>query len=870
MNTKPGNLIRPTWLASLLTLGACAAPCIAAEAGGAEKFNRDIQPLLAKYCYDCHADGENKADVALDAFKTDPGFLTNRVLWWKVLKNVRAGIMPPPRKPQPSADEKAQLAEWIKYGAFGIDPHAPDPGRVTIRRLNRDEYRNTIRDLMGVDYNTTDEFPPDDTGYGFDTIGDVLSISPMLLEKYMKAAETVVQSSVPTVARTVPVTVLAGTDLRKDGGGSADRLSLYDEATVRASYAAPHHGNYNVSIAILVRGDFNFDPGRANLVMKVDGVEQWHQEFKWDDGKKSQFDVPQKWEAGEHRLVFELHPLTSAPPGSERKTSVDLSIQSVQVQGPLDDKSLWPVAKEYRRFFPRDDVPTGDAERRDYARQVLAAFTTRAFRRPADDRTVERLVKIAESVYAKPDRTFEQGIAEAIVAVISSPRFLFRIEKAEPGNAGEAYSRIDEYSLASRLSYFLWSTMPDEELFSLAQRGELRKNFASQVKRLMDDPRSAAMVRNFAGQWLQLRDMDGISIDARVVLARDNGTERELLATIAQFRALQDQAAASSQPPGTPAGTGGVPTTTDTAAANDALKALRKKFPQPAIQLDDNLRSAMRQEPEMLFESIVRDNRGLADLLDCNYTFLNARLAKIYGIPGITGNEMRKVELPQDSPRGGLLTMGSLLVVTSNPTRTSPVKRGLFILDNILGMSVPPPPADVPALEASEKSSSDGHDPTFREVLAVHRSNALCSSCHSHMDPLGLSLENFNALGMYREKERGQSIDASGKLVTGESFHDARDLKQILKKNHTQDFYRCLTEKLLTYALGRGLDYYDVETVDRIVARLQTEDGKFSALLMGVVESVPFQERRNLPATPAPAPSTAPAEQPEQHTQVHP
>jgi hypothetical protein len=725
-----------SWVACLLALGGLAAPGFSADAGVRPDFNRDIQPLLAKYCYDCHADGENKGDVALDSFKTDPAFLNDHAVWWKVLKNVRGGIMPPPRKPQPSADEKVLLANWIKYGALGIDPRAPDPGRVTIRRLNREEYRNTIRDLMGVDYNTNDEFPPDDTGYGFDTIGDVLSISPMLLEKYMKAAETIVQSSVPTAA--VPVTVQAGDDLQKDGGAAPDQLA--------------------------------------------------------------------------------------------------------------------------RRFFPRDDVPKDDTQRREYARQVLAAFAAKAFRRPADDRTVERLVRIAESVYAKPDKRFEQGIAQAIVAVISSPRFLFRIEKAEPGHAAEAFSPIDEYSLASRLSYFLWSTMPDDQLISLAQRGELRKNFAGQVKRLMADPRSAAMIRNFAGQWLQLRDMDGISIDARVVLARDNGTEKELQAQIARFRAIQEQAAALSQERG-PASASAA------AAANDALNALRKR-PQPAVQLDDNLRTAMRLEPELLFESIIRENKSLADLLDCNYTFLNARLAKVYGISGVTGNQMRRVELPSDSPRGGLLTMGSLLVVTSNPTRTSPVKRGLFILDNILGMSVPPPPADVPALEASEKALDGGREPTLREVLETHRSNALCSSCHSHMDPLGLSLENFNALGMFREKERGQSIDASGKLVTGETFHDARDLKQILRKNHTQDFYRCLTEKLLTYALGRGLDYYDIEAVDQIVAEMQKQDGRFPALLMGVVESAPFQERRNLPAAPAPVPSTGPAVGAGQHTQV--
>ena len=323
-----------------------------------------------------------------------------------------------------------------------------------------------------------------------------------------------------------------------------------------------------------MRGDFNFDPGKATLVLKVDGAEQWHETFKWDDGKKYQFDVPQKWATGRHELVFELHPLVNA---AEQKTSVDLTIQSVAIQGPMEEK-FWPVTPEYRRFFTRDDVPKGDAERREYAREVLTAFTTKAFRRPADNRTIERLVKIAEAIYSKPDKTFEQGIAQAMVAVISSPRFLFRIEKAESqGPAGGPFcEEIDEYSLASRLSYFLWSTMPDEELFSLAQRGELRKNFASQVKRLMDDPRSATMIRNFAGQWLQLRDMDGIAIDSRVVLARDNGTEKELLAVMAQVRArqqqLDDQIAKGTRP-----------TTGPASAVNQGLASAAARWPGPLI-----------------------------------------------------------------------------------------------------------------------------------------------------------------------------------------------------------------------------------------------------------------------------------------------
>jgi len=444
--------------------------------------------------------------------------------------------------------------------------------------------------------------------------------------------------------------------------------------------------------------------------------------------------------------------------------------------------------------------------------------------------------------------------------------------------------------------------MPDDELMDLAGRGELRKNYAAQVKRLLKDERAIGMVRNFTGQWLQLRDVDGIAIDARMVLARDNNTEKELAAQIAAFRArqLNQQPNANAANPATPnaangnAATGAAPkapeeankpagaATTPPAAngTNPAAPAAnangqppaaqgqrafgngRRFFGPPPVQLDGPLRNAMRAEPEMLFETIVREDRSLSELLDCNYTFVNSNLAKLYGMEKIVGPEMQRVELPKDSPRGGLLTMGSMLVVTSNPTRTSPVKRGQFILDNILGMPAPPPPPDIPPLE--DAASGLDHDPTFREVLELHRDKQLCKSCHARMDPLGLSLENFNALGMFRTKERGQSIDASGQLLTGEKFKDVRELKEILVSRHLEDFYRCLTEKMLTYALGRGLEYYDVETVDRIVDRLKKENGRSSVLLSGIVESVQFQEKRNF--------VTPPERKPAQRAQldVHP
>jgi hypothetical protein len=825
--------------ASLLlipTQFASAAPADAAK---------DIQPLLTKYCYDCHGDGARKGKLAIDELTTDA---QDRQTWWKVLKNVRAGIMPPQKKPQPTEAEKAQLADWIKYTSFALDPSNLDPGRVTLHRLNRVEYRHTIHDLMGIDFNTTEEFPPDDTGYGFDTIADVLSVSPLLLEKYMQAAEKIVATAVPTVAKVVDETTLSGKQFRDAKGAPApDRMTVYKAVEVSSHFKAQQPGSYRLTGNLIIRGDFDFDPGRCKLIFKVDGKDAWQQEFAWEDGKRHQFVISENWKPGDHKFTFELQPLT---PIEKKKTAVDIQIASLKVEGPLEEK-FWTAPKGYTRFFSKAEPPASQEDRRQYAREVLGAFATKAFRRPADARTIDRLRMIAESVYTQPGKRFEQGIAQAMVAVLSSPRFLFRVEESQVRQPGEAYSLVDEYSLASRLSYFLWSTMPDEELTGLAARGQLRKNLGPQIKRLINDPRSRAFIDNFTGQWLQARDVEGISIDARLVLARDNNQEKELQRELEAFRArlAQQQALAKENPAkdaqANAAGAGGQP--------KPVAPKRPRLFAKPAVELDGQLRDAMREEPELLFADIVHKNSSLADLLDCNYTFVNDRLAKHYGLPAIKGKEMRKVTLPKDSPRGGLLTMGSTLVVTSNPTRTSPVKRGQFILDNILGMPAPPPPANLPSLEESEKTFKD-HEPTVREALAVHRAKPLCSSCHSRMDPLGFALENFNPMGMWREKERGQVIDASGELITGESFHDVRDLKKILRERHLADFYRCLTEKVLTYALGRGLDYYDVEAVDRIVDRLQKNDGHFDALLSGVIESAPFQERRNR-IDPRPRPS---------------
>ncbi len=680
---RPGSkaLVRRAIWGCGLGAALVARAVWAGEPSAAAHFHKQIQPILAKYCYDCHGDGMHKGSVAFDELGPDQAAVDNHELWYKVLRNVRAGLMPPAKKPRPDETELHRLEKWIKFEAFDINPRDLDPGKVTVRRLNRVEYRNTIRDLLGVEYDTESRFPPDDTGYGFDDIGSVLTLSPMLLEKYLAAAATVVAEAKPSIAR---------------------------------------------------------------------------------------------------------------------------------------------ATKE---------LPQEPAVRRAGSAEFLAKFAGRAFRRPVDAGTAERLTGVAELAWAQPGATFETGIDRAMVAVLSSPRFLFREEKLEPEPHGKGYPRIDEFSLASRLSYFLWSSMPDQELFRLAAAGQLRKNLEPQVKRMLADQRSHALVRNFTGQWLQARDIEGIPIEARSVLRREEKPDPEHDRKRARLRELRAKPQDARSP-----------------EEKSELAALKTELGKatnlpPEAEFNAKLRRAMRQETETYFDYVMREDRPLLELVESDYAFLNERLAKLYGLPPVEGEELRRVKLPANSPRGGVLTQGTILAVTSNPTRTSAVKRGRFVLEAILGTPAPPPPPNIPPLEDAAKQVT-GREPSLRETLELHRSQPMCSSCHSRMDPLGLALENFNAMGMWRDEERGEPIDASGTLVTGETFNGVRELKHILATRHARDFYRCLAEKMLTYAIGRGLEYYDVETVDRIVDRIEKADGRFSALLFGVIESAPFQKSR--------------------------
>lgn len=814
----------------------------AAETERVEGYRKDVEPVLVEFCYTCHGDGNAKAKVAFDQFKSDREIVESRELWSKALKQLRAGLMPPVDQPRPAPEQIAKIENWIKAAVFEIDPANPDPGRVTVRRLNRTEYRNTIRDLLGVNFNTDAEFPADDTGHGFDTIGDVLTVSPLLLEKYITAAESIMKQAVPTVARSAPEQTVEGRRFRRvtekeDGTAEVDKerrrgdlyLSYYEPATVKARPRIEHPGKYQVEVNVSAHEKFVdgvFDYNKCRLIFKIDGHELLNREFVRQDGKSFRFDFEQDWPAGEHELSFELAPLT---PDEKQTRSLSLRIISAVIRGPMNATEHWTRTKNYERFFPRE-VPATAAERRQYAAELLERFATRAFRRPVDTETLARLAGLAESAAGGKGQSFETGIARAMTAVLASPRFLFREEVPEAGPP-DKHPNIDEFSLASRLSYFLWSTLPDDELFGLAREHKLRENLPAQLKRLLADGRSKEFIRNFTGQWLQARDIEAVNINTFVVVSRDERQDPEMELKRNRFRELRNKPFESL-------------TAEEKAELDEFLAIFRKgrnRFQQ--YELNGELRRAMRDETELLFAYILREDRSLLELIDCDYAFLNERLAKQYGIPDVKGGDMRLVKLPADSPRGGVLTQGTVLAITSNPDRTSPVKRGLFILDNLLGVPPPPPPANIPPLdEAANKLAKSA---TLREQLELHRSEPLCNSCHNRLDPLGLAFENFNALGMFRESRPDRVIDTAGTLLTGESFNTVKELKRILVTQRRLDFYRCVTEKLLTYALGRGLEDADVYTVDGIVERLDKENGRPSVLVSGIIESVPFQKCRS-------------------------
>ena len=795
---------------------------------GDDRLAKSIIPILEDNCFDCHAGGGEEGGVTFDHLIEDenptPG---DPKLWNRVLKQVRMGLMPPSDSEPLEAENVRELESWIIANAFGHNPSDPDPGRITVRRLNRTEYRNTIRDLLGVDFNTRINFPPDDSGEGFDNLSDVLSISPMLMEKYIDAAQTIANKVVPLVGRQTPHQLVLGSefDVSEDCIHD-DELSIpfYEPRNALLKFEVENSQDYALEFVLVLAEDYvenASDENRCRVKFFLDKEELIDKEYERDPWKKHPFSFTRKLSKGEHEIRIEVEPLTQ----EKRKRRLQIRFEDFILKGPLGPE-FEVVSEEHAKFFHRP-IPESDEERIEFAKELIRPFATKAFRRTVDQETVQRLSQMAQRIWQSKAGSFEQSIQQAYVAILASPRFLFREEF--PENKGEGNSQlIDEFSLASRMSYFLWSSMPDEQLLQLASENKLRENLASEIERMKKDRKFKSFYRNFVGQWLQTRDIEGVSINAFSVLLRED-FDSEALEKYEEFRELRKTNKRKLDDAGK-------------RKREELLKFLRPLFNKAKkIELNDSLRRAMRQETELLFEHVMTEDKNLTELIDSDYTFLNERLANHYGIDGVKGHRMKKIDLPEDSLRGGLLAHGSMLAVTSNPDRTSPVKRGLFLLDNILGMPTGAPPADIPALEESE-TTEDGQRVSLRAALAVHRESSLCSSCHNRMDPLGLALENFDPLGRERSDN---SIDVSGELVTGESFETLNELKKILANEHKREIYQCISEKMLTFALGRSLEYYDVPTVDQIVRRVEDNGGSGSKLLQAVIDSVAFQRMRH-------------------------
>lgn len=752
----------------------------------AKEFREQIEPLLQDYCYECHGEGVKKGDISMDKFKDLSAHFGNHELWLRVWQNARTQLMPPEEADlKPKLAERKKLTDWIERRIFKLDPKNPDPGRVTIRRMNREEYRNTIEDLVGVRFNVDDNFPPDDTGFGFDTIGDVLTLSPLLLEKYLSAAEEIAEQALPPGAgKPRPIQIDPGNFRERGNNQQSSRFMEADtEHTVGADRRFADDAKYALEVEYEMRSEGGRPQGQtATWRILIDGKELHRREVTSEGSDRGKFKMDIELSKGEHRFEFSIVP---GKPGEGNGTA-GMGVNSYKLT--RHESSNWDLYPEsYRRVFFKGLPPEGAKEQAVYMREIVERFATRAFRRPAEKGTVDVLTKLALAKAKDEKGKFVEGVKFAVTATLTSPRFLFRSEvQAEPDNPGKVVP-VDEYALASRLSYFLWSSGPDEELFKLAQGGGLRKNLRAQVDRMLGDEKSERMVANFVGQWLQARDLSGLSIDVRRILRERNKRDAERV-------------------------------------------------------FNNGIRRDMRRETELFFQHVLMENRPVLELLNAKYSFLNDNLARFYGIPNVNGRDFRKVDLADEGKgRGGILGQGTFLIVTSQPTRTSPVKRGLFVLDNILGTPAPPPPADVPELEEAKKAVENG---TMRELMAAHRQKALCNSCHARMDPIGLALENFNAIGQWRDQEDGREIDSAGQLITGEKFSNVMELKEILASSRKQDFYRCLTEKLLTYALGRGVEYYDAPTVDSIVARMNKNGEGMRELVYGIVESAPFQKRR--------------------------
>lgn len=736
----------------------------------APSYVKTAGPLIAKYCSPCHKGKNAAGGIDLARIKTDSDAAKASSIWDRVRSNVAAKTMPPGSAPQPSAKERAAIVQWAQAFLESSDCDLHDPGRVTLRRLNRTEYNNTIRDLVGIDFQPADDFPSDDVGYGFDNIGDVLSISPLLMEKYLTAAEQIAEKAIRIpVRRSFKLEGLSLQGDEKSGRPLEDGTKmLFTVGEVGGEVNLQKSGNY-----VFRAKAWGQQAGSevCKMAFRIDDKPISVVEVAAEKGKAQLYEVPIKLSSGKHRIAVAFtndfyDPKAPNPMFRDRNLAVDY----IELWDPNDASTNVPSSHK-RIIFEQPTPENQDA----VARKILGAFSSKAFRRPATSGELDRICSIY-SLAIRNREPFERGIQLGVEAVLVSPNFLFHVElDTSPGDERNIRA-LNDWELASRLSYFLWSTLPDSELTSLAAQGTLHKPdvLKAQVRRMLKDPKAVALSENFASQWLQLRKMAIVSPDLK------------------QFS-----------------------------------------------EFNESLRTAMVKETELFFDSVVREDRSVIDFIDGNYSYLNGPLAKLYGVPDVSGDAFQRVEL-KDPNRGGVLTQASILTITSNPTRTSPVKRGKFILENILGAPTPPPPPGAGNL-IEEGQKLEGL--SLRKRLEEHRKKPECASCHARLDPLGFGLENFGPIGKWRTEEAQIPIDSSGILPDGKKFSGAAELKSIIK-SRKNEFVRCLAEKLMTYALGRGMTTNDQCVLDELVKSVSKQDYRFSAIILNIVESDSFLKRR--------------------------
>jgi hypothetical protein len=750
------------------------------------------QAFLQQYCIECHNSTDQTAAALFAGLFFDKvdvmSVEQHPETWEKVVRKLGAGMMPPAIKPRPDAARKAQFLTYLETRLDTLAAREPNPGRPALHRLNRTEYANAIRDLLALDVDARALLPADDSSLGFDNIAGSLGVSPVLLERYVAAAGKISRLAIgdTTMPDRQEKYVLRG-DLTQTAHLEGMPFGTRGGASITHQF--PVDAEYVIRADLVERGGRIFGSNNSKqeqLEVTLDGQRILLQDLaSYEVPKGAAIRMPVS--AGPHAIAAAFVKKNHAPVEdvvqpyafSLFEPAIDPDpdwtfvphLASLAVTGPFNATGISDTPARERIFVCR---PARPAEEDACARRIVETLATRAFREPVGREQLSTLMDFYAA--GRKDGDFDAGIEMALRRILAAPEFVFRFERVADKAAPSKPYRINDAELASRLSFFLWSSIPDDELLKLAFDNRLHEPAAlrKQVRRMLDDPRSNAFIRNFAGQWLYLRNLD----------VKGGAVEQ---------------------------------------------------FPD----FDDNLRQAFRTETEMLFASIVREDRNLLDLLTADYTFVNERLARHYGIPNVYGSEFRRVKVQSDARRG-LLGQGSILLVTSYPNRTSPVQRGVWVLENIVGAPVPTPPPNVPALE--ESAGTKENPRTTRAQMELHREKPFCSGCHKIMDPVGLALENFDAIGRWRTQEYGEPIDATGKLVDGTEINGAVDLRNALLR-YSDRFVQTTTQRLLTYALGRGLEYYDMPAVRAITRTAAKNDYRFSSLVMGIVESAQFQMR---------------------------